>query len=598
MSSSTFSCENDPNPTVSLSPARHGRSGWNAFGVALGVFVLLWLLSTYYRRVYVARVDDVTAFADGLLLVPGSRWEDWFTQGHSHFFDAYPEWPRNVTAFSRPAFQSLIYLAHFLFGREWSSYLVIDYLGIAGTAAVAFTIARTALGLRAAASVFSAVLVLLSPAVLEYSIWQVGFASGSLASALVGCGFLAVLARRDWLCAALLMIALLTKETAAWAPFAAALTALLRPEREGASRRMLAAALMLSPFVLWLGLRLAFYGGLGGSYATAYSPLAGFLRLTGWKLTHLDYLFVMQVPATDGRWALVDLAFRVGMAVLVFLLLLLWALTGLRAAMARVKEAMRGRCWPAVDRALLVTLWAGLGLAFHFALALSNPSYATAAVMFAWPAVVAEVARRGLALRIGLAACSVLSLAQMSHFLVGTFLPPVRPYMALNFEIDRSMQAALRQVPANVRQIFVISSPAALAPANPAYLRTFLGLSAEIVHIINMDWMCTEARAQVSFDHSISADGVTISASLPDCASFEFDYAQIEGSAFAGGRLRRNDWITYELPGAHFLERSRPTDPGLEVGRAMIVHVHPQGTARFIIEHGGPDGRLASFDVP
>src|SRR5690348_14163393 len=73
--------------------------------VAVPVFSLLWLVGWSYRGVYVPRVDDVTAFADGLLLVPGARWEDWFTEGHSHFFDAYPEWPRGITAFARPAFQ-------------------------------------------------------------------------------------------------------------------------------------------------------------------------------------------------------------------------------------------------------------------------------------------------------------------------------------------------------------------------------------------------------------------------------------------------------------------------------------------------------------
>jgi len=187
----------------------------------------------------------------------------------------------------------------------------------------------------------------------------------------------------------------------------------------------------------------------------------------------------------------------------------------------------------------------------------------------------------------------------MAHFLVGIFLPPLHPYMALNFQVDRAMRAALSQVPVDTRQIFVISSPAALAPANPAYLQAFLGLPAEIVHIINMNWTCAEPRARVSFDRSIGADGrITISATLPACASFEFDYARIDASALTDGYLRRNPSIIYELPQAHFLERSGPTDPGLEVGRSMIVHIRARGAARFIIEHGGPDGGLAAFDAP
>src|SRR5262249_5018165 len=113
----------------------------------LVVLGLLWLVNTPFRRAYQANDNDVTALVDGLLLLPGARWEDWFTQGHSHFFDSYPEWPWGLTPFARPVFQFLIYLAHFIFDRDWPSYLAINYLGIGGVAAVAFAITRSPLGL-------------------------------------------------------------------------------------------------------------------------------------------------------------------------------------------------------------------------------------------------------------------------------------------------------------------------------------------------------------------------------------------------------------------------------------------------------------------
>src|SRR5260370_346888 len=117
--------------------------------MGLAAVALLWLLDVSYRRVYQPDEDDITALADALLLVPGARWGDWFTHGHSDFFDAYPDWPWGVTPFARPAFQSLIYLAHFVFDRDWAAYLSINYLGVAGIAAVAFVIARTSLQLGA-----------------------------------------------------------------------------------------------------------------------------------------------------------------------------------------------------------------------------------------------------------------------------------------------------------------------------------------------------------------------------------------------------------------------------------------------------------------
>lgn len=587
---------------VGAAAAPHPRHpGWSALLLGVAIFGLLWVVGWAYRQVYVARVDDVTALADGLLLVPGARWEDWFTRGHSNFFDPYPEWPRGLTGFARPAFQSVIYLAHFFLGTDWASYLALNYLGVAGVAAVAFAIGRAAVGLGLGAALLAAALVLLSPAVLEFSIWQVGFASESQAAILVGCAFLAVLARRDLLCVVLLMIALLAKETAAWAPFAAALTALLRSDGAANRHRVGVAASMLLPVALWLGFRFAFYGGIGGTYATlGYSPLLEFLKVTDWKLTHLDRLFIMQdTGLTEGLWPSVDRAFRIGTAALLLVLAAPWALTSVRAAVDRFGKAGRERRWPTADSPpLVLTLWATMGLAFYFALPLMVSGYAASAVMFAWPAVVGELGRRRQpAFCLGLAACFILSLAQMLHFLVGIALPPLHGYMSRNFRTAGTMTAALRQAPPGTEQIFVVSSPGALAPANPAYLRAFLGLSPEIVHVVTMNWECGGSEDRVAFDHD-TADGlVTLSAALPYCASFEFAYAAVDSSALVEHRIRRNDSMTYELPEAHSVERRSPIDPALELGRRIIVHIRPRGAARFIIEHGGADGGPAWFDV-
>ena len=574
------------------------------FLVVGAVFGLLWLVGMSYRQVYVARVDDVTALADGLLLVPGARWEDWFTQGHSHFFDAYPEWPRELTAFSRPAFQFLIYLAHFVFGREWSSYLAINYLGIAGVAAVAFVLARSVLRLSIGVALLATALVLLAPAVLEYSIWQLGFASEPLASMLVGGAFLAVLARRDFLCVSFLLVAIFTKETAAWAPFAAALTVALRPDSASMFRRSLAAAAMLLPIVLWLGFRFLFYGGIGGTYATAsFLPLAGFIKLTNWKLVHLAQLFVIQdASITGASWPAADKAFKILTAVLVTSLLLLWAMSVGREVTRRLGSAVRERRWLAADAGMLLMLWAVLGLAFHFVLPVSNPVYATSAVLFAWPAVVSEawrVGRKGRGiLRAALGFCLVLSLAQMLHFLAGISLPPLRPYMDTNHRAATEMDALLRSTPAGISTIFVISSARSLAPANPVYLRAFLGLSAQIVHLIDVDWNCEAEGKRVAFDYAVADAVVTLSATLPDCANFEFDYASVGRAALSGDRIRRNSSLSYELPDVRPVERNHPWESELSLGGRLIARVRPDGRARFVIERGGPGGGLAWFDTP
>lgn len=569
--------------------------------VALAIFGLLWLVGWSYREVYVARVDDVTALADGLLLVPGARWEDWFTEGHSHFFDAYPEWPRGITAFARPAFQFLIYLAHFLFGRDWSSYLALNYLGIAAVVAVAFAIARSVLRLGTGAALVAAALVFLSPSVLQNSIWQVGFASEPLAGALVGGAFLALVARKHTACGALLLVALFTKETVAWAPVAAAMSAFLQPPASlNLRRRLVIAGGLLLPLVLWLAFRFAVYGGIGGTYATAsYSPLLGFLQLTFRKVIHFDHLFITEdVGVTGGSWPIIDWLFRISVAGLLALLFLWWAIGALRALTPRFRGAMSERQWPTVDARGLVTLWAVTGLALYVVLPVSNPVYATSAVMLAWPAVVAGVWQGGSALRAALAACLPLSLMQMAHLLVGISLPPLHPYMAENYRAAAEMGTLLRNTPAGIRQIFVVSSARSVAPANPAYLRAFLGLSAQIVHLIDIDWNCGAEGDHVTFDYARTHSVVTLNASLPECATFEFGYADAGKNALSGTRIRRDDLVQYELPEAHTVERNHPWESELFLGRQVVAQVHPRGSARFVIERGGADGGLAWFDTP
>ena len=594
--------ETEPDLSAAAEPtASFRRTASSSLLLALIVFALLWMLLAPYRRIYLPRVDDITALADGLLLLPGAHWQDWFTSGHSRFFDAYPEWPWGLSPFARPAFQSLIYLAHFVFDRDWASYLAINYLGVAGIIAVAFAIARRAVGLGVLGSLTAALLVWLSPAVLEFSIWQLGFASESFASLLVGCAFLALLARRDLLCIVCLAVALLTKETALWAPLAASLTVLLQEHRGEAPRRRIAAAMaMLLPLALWLALRFAFFEGIGGSYATlGYTPFAGFLRLTAGKLLRLHHLLVTQdVSFTAGRSAVVDRGVEIVTALLILVLLIRWAVSGLRGAWARIVQVLIARRWPTAEPALLVTLWAAMGIAFFFVLPLAGPGYAASAVMFVWPAVVAEIARcRSKALRLGLAACCALSLVQMTHFLFEIVAPPEPAYMSAYFSDVAAMNAAIRRAPAGTREVFVLSA-GSLAAANPQHLRSFLGVSPDIVRVVDMAWACADPKDHVAVDHEALGGAVRVRARLPDCASFEFSNAGAVDGALSGTRIFRNDRVAYELPELRRIVTLGSHRPVLELGHEMTVHIRPRGPARFIVEHGAPDGGLAWFDTP
>jgi hypothetical protein len=580
--------------------ARH--SGRSALLLGIAIFGLLWTLQAPLRENYVLNDDEIAMLADSLLLAPGARWQDWFTRGFSHLYDLYPDWPAHGTEFarmrfSRPAFQSTIYLAHFVFGTDWASYQLINSLAIAGMGAVAFQIAQAGLKLRAGLSALAAMLVVLSPPVLQSWLFGLGF-NEPLATILVAGTFLAVLARRDCFCLVLLFLALLTKENTLWAPFATAITIMLRPKLdESLGRRAFTAATMLLPLAMWLGLRFAFLGGIGGTYATAgYTPLTDFLKLGFFKLTHLHYLFITYKPrvgALSERGTAVLILDR-GMVLLIYTLIFLWALRILREALDRVRYALHERRWPTVDAVFLVTLWAATALAFNFASPVYAERYATSLVVFAWPALVAEVERRGKAIIwVGLAVLCAVSLTRTSYLLFASIAEPVRN------DNYKSMDALLGQVPTGTQQIYVLSA-GGLHVVNPEYVRLILGVSAEIVRVAEIDWKCRNPSDLVAFDHSSTGGVLSMTIILPTCAQFYFSTSRFNND-IANGRLYRNDAMSYELPEAD------PTkglgaigilwQASVFLGRRMTVHVRPNGPARFIIEHGVPNG-IAWFDTP
>jgi hypothetical protein len=565
-------------------------------------FALLWVINIPYRRVYQPSHDDVTALADGLLLLPGARWQDWFTQGHSHFFDAYPEWSVGQTAFARPAFQFLIYLAHFVLGKDWASYLAINYLCIAGAAAVAFLVARIAFGLGVGRSLVLAALVLLSPPMFEFSAWEVGYASEALVGVLIACAFLASTMRRDRSCIALLLLALFTKETALWAPFAACATVLLRRGHGETFRtRAVLAAAMLSPLGVWLGFRLIFYGGVGGTYATAGYTIANFAMVTIWKLEHLQNLFIQQaVIATESGWASVDRALRIGTLLLMLYLLIRWITSSLGAAWVAFAKGNRERRWPAAEPALLVSLWAAAGLTFYFSLAVFDSRYAASAVIFAWPAIGNAIFRHGgLIARTGLAVCLISSLARTSYFVAELNPPSDDLVVGQFFRAAKDVDRVLSQLPSGTQQAYVLFANG-LGIARPDYIEAFLGTKAEIVRIIDTTWnsTCRGKHQVIAFDHAISGDEVVIHATVPECATLLFWNARSDRTRISDGRLYRSETVSYEFPDARAASATSDATSAIDLGHRVTVHIRPRGPARFIIGDSGPDAAVTWFDTP
>lgn len=579
--------------------ARQARHAGRRTPLLLGfvVFGLLWILLIPIRETYVPSEEDLPALASSSLLGPNARWQDWFTQGYLRFWDLYPDKPaRGLEAtaqgFTRPAFQFVIYLAHFVLGRDWAWYQLINCFAVAGMAAVAFQIAQAVLGLRTGSSLVATLLVVLSPPVLENWLSGLAYASEPLATVLVAGAFLAVSARRDFLCFVLLLLGLLTKETTVWAPLAAAITIMVRPGPNDSPRgRVFTAAAMFLPVAMWLVLRFAFFGGLGGTYITAYVSPRHFLKLIFLKLTHVHYLFITHMTGESPSQETANLILNWGTALLIYALLALWALRILPQAVNHLRYAVHETRWPTVDAIFLVALWAGIALVFNFAIPLFVDRYATSVVVFAWPALVAEVERRGKAtVWLALAVCCAMSLTRSSYYFVESIADPVQNFWRNKIS---SMNAELRQVPTNIRQIYVLSAEG-LESANPEYVRLALGVPAEIVRVIEIEWHCHEARDSIAFDHNTSDGVVSMTVTLPTCANFQF-YTDRFNNDFANGHLYRNETMSYDFSDAYLTGHTTPWRPNFYLGQRMTVDIRPNGPARFII--GQPNG-VAWFDAP
>jgi hypothetical protein len=593
-------------PHTAPRAGRYPRGSALLLGLAL--FVLLCILHIPLRGVYVPTEDDISNLATSLLLAPDAHWYHWFSRGCSLFFDLYPDWPARSTefawvSFTRPAFQFVVYLSHFVLGTDWASYQLINCFAVAGTGAVAFQIARTALRLRTGASFVSAILVVLSPPLWVSWLSGLGYAIEPLATVLVSGAFLLAFARRDFLCLALLFLAILTKENTLWAPITAGITIMLCPRvDESPSHRMLIAAAMLLPVALWLGLRFAFFGSIGGTYATAgYTSLADFLALIFSKLTHLHNLFVTHKPpelfalapavagASPPSRGMAILILDRGTALLIYALLFLWVLRILPYSFYRLRDGIRDMRWARIDADFLVALWAAIAVAFYLAVPLDEDRYATSVVVFAWPALVAEVERRGKPIIwLGLVALCAASLTRTSYLIFETIAEPSRNGIYRSMNAYRSMDAVLAQVPTRIRRLYVLSA-GGLQVANPKYVSPILGVSAEIVRVAEIVWNCQDDV--VGFDHKIAEHVVSMTVMLPTCAHFSF-FTDRFNRDLANGRLDRNDTMSYEFPEADL--KGRQTSPYL--GRKMTVRVRPNGFARFIIQHGNSNG-IAWFDT-
>jgi hypothetical protein len=194
----------------------------------------------------------------------------WFTRGFADYFESYPGLSPPYADFVRPGFNFTYWMLGHFMAPVSGAYLYLNYAAIGACAGLCYLVMRQG-GTAPALALPLAAAVPLMPAMVPVlsTLLSPPQAYDPLAAALALLVLLSWPLRRPWLSAALLLAAVLTKETTL--PLAAALPLLYVLEHcrelRTQPRRWLEALLLGLPLLLWLGLRLAAFGGVSnGTY--------------------------------------------------------------------------------------------------------------------------------------------------------------------------------------------------------------------------------------------------------------------------------------------------------------------------------------------
>jgi hypothetical protein len=531
--------------------------------------VLLLGLYVYYDLVvyrdYLARGDD-PAFISATQEFSTS----WFTRGYLNYFHIYPEWPNsNATQLLKPMTNVVGYLNYSLFGSlyrlHFAVFFLMQFVGL-----LVFVRLLRELAVPPLPAAGMALLFLFNPAFMNDGLVALPSHFDVLAGAFALIAFLTAWRERYGVALLALTLAVFTKESALFAPLAAALSLLIW------RRPLSVTALMLLPLPLWAAARFLAYGDVFDTGGTA-QPGQIAMGLSIWPTGLVTVAFVSQLGSSlvFGRPEIVSAVFLAANIVL-------WVLLGYVAL-----AAMRLQV-DAPERAKLTTallVWTLGALAFGV-----TAGYAARYGGSIYPFLYLFVA--GLFFSPGYrvprwVVASVLILFSAATVVQGA--RNVRLAFAWQSIIapERALHDALKALPQDGRTVFVVNAPPAMASA-PGHLRRAWSLNVDVV-IVNQFRDCTSAADGGSTQVLDSAADV-VSVRIPECAVFDFRNAVLSAQNAGTGIVLQRDGVgTYTFSGGS------TSGPGtLELGRTLTLRIDPKRTDGTLL---GYNWKSATYDV-
>lgn len=520
------------------------------------LLLLLGLYAYFWGRLYsnYLLVRDDPANIAGTL-AGGVR--GWLSHGMAGYYHVYPEWPQ--TAFSnfyRPVWNLTIFIERMSLGEAyWAWFLVYAAAQYAG--ACLFLRLLRSLGTPPRPALLFAILFLFNPAFLNSGFIYPGFQFDVFVALLLLSALSQLFEGRCWLALALITAAVLTKETAIFAPVAAAITVFIL------KRDVKWSAAMLAPVLVWIAARwLAYHAVLGGTFA---SPAT-----IGELLANVGKGLIVWPSGEVNANGPLQLSGAKGVALCAALLVnaALWAVLGYAAW--QVVRGLRRTPWtPEGSRQAVLLIWTLGALSFCL---LTRPQTRFGASFYVFLLLFLAYFLFVGARRRWLKAATPLLLSLVTLLHGGEFLRGAIANIAEDRKGETALFAALRSLPQDGRAVSIVNAPNMLSA--PALLEKSWNLRLDLTFIDQFGGCWRAGAGDVRYDPS----SASLAVEIPSCASYLFAGvpSDIQAKAAAGGFLRPGLGV-YDFPDHR--EGRRRSSGDIDFGRTLRVRfVRPPGT--------------------
>jgi len=479
--------------------------------VLVGIYVYFWI--RLYNGYLLIRDDPGNI---GGTMAGGLR--GWLTRGMSGYYHVYPEWPQPAFSdFYRPVWNLIIYVEETVFGQHyWAwflAYCTVQYLGT-----LLFLRVLRSLGVPSRPALLFAILYLFNPAFLNFGFVYPGFQFDVFASVLLLAAFWLLLEYRYGFALALIVAAIFMKETAIFAPVAAAITVFIQ------KRDAKWSAAMLAPLACWVIARwLAFHTVIGGTFAspaTAGDILIDIGKgLLVWPSGAVPASFPLSLTGAHG----------IVLAGLLLVNAAMWAIL-IYASWQVVRALLRTeQAGSKLQAALLI--WALGALSFCM---LTRPQIRFGASFYAFLLLFLA---HFLFTRPGpkfVRLVPVLILSFVTLLRASDFLWHAIATYSAEESGEQALFAGLRSLPRDGRSIFVVNAPAMVSA--PTFIAKAWNLNVDII-FLNQVRGCQRAGSE---DARTKLSTNSLSVEIPLCASYVLAGVpqDIQAKALTGNLLR------------------------------------------------------------